>query len=233
MEFLTSSDYDPDKTARVKELKKSTKTDYSDLRDSTLKQAIHDVDHFSIGSVNLPEKSKLLRKEIELKRESKLQGKEWRKIQKNYLAQTDLLTDQARENYAPIRKENLKALEKKKKPKKKKKKKAIPENPKLGRGVETMYRVIFRNQINLSSIADNKTNRLVGINSVMLSLLISSLGGNVLSQGVSITMDFRILIPVLILILTSGIAMINATMAARPNIPKLKKYHETMSLIFL
>ncbi len=231
-EFLSTQNYHSDKIEQVKELIKSTKTDYHGERDSILKQVIHDADHFSIGSVNFPEKSKLLRKEIEFKREAKLNGKEWRKIQKTYLAQTDFLTDQARENYAPIREENIKALKKKKKSKKKKKKKGIPETPKLGRGVETMYRVIFRNQINLSSIADNKANMLIGINAVMLSVLISLFGGNVLAQGAAITMDFRILIPVMILVLTSGIAMINATMAARPNIPKLKKYHETMSIFF-
>jgi len=52
--------------------------------------------------------------------------------------------------------------------------KAAKKGP--GRGVETMYRSAYRNHINLSSIADNKANMMISINTIIMSLIIAVIG---------------------------------------------------------
>ena len=71
-----------------------------------------------------------------------------------------------------IQKEDRKALKKLKSENLKLAKKLEAE--KLpARGVESMFRLTARNQINLSSIADNKANILISINSIVLTVLVS------------------------------------------------------------
>ena len=71
-----------------------------------------------------------------------------------------------------------KLQEENKKLKKKVRKANIP-----GRGVESMFRLTARNQINLSSIADNKANILISVNSIILTVL--------LTYGVGKIADYR------------------------------------------
>ena len=123
------------------------------------------------------------------------------------------------EEITPVNEEKLK--------KKKKKKKA----DKYGRGIETMYKVVYRNQINLSAIADNKANMLIGINAILLSLIITMVGGGTIMID-NFTTDWKFLVPLTILILSTVAAMINATIVARPNIAKMTQYNENMTLFF-
>lgn len=120
--------------------------------------------------------------------------------------------------------QEAKATEKKKKKKKKK-------SDKYGRGIETMYKVVYRNQINLSAIADNKANMLIGINAILLSLIITMVGGGTIMID-NFTTDWRFLVPLTILVLSTVTAMINATIVARPNIAKMTEYNKNMTLFF-
>ncbi|MCU0371374.1 MAG: hypothetical protein MUC31_08160, partial [Bacteroidales bacterium] len=47
------------------------------------------------------------------------------------------------------------------------------------RGVDTMFRITARNQINLNSIADNKSNILISVNAIIISIIITMLAGNI------------------------------------------------------
>ena len=50
-------------------------------------------------------------------------------------------------------------------------KKAKPNN--YSRGVDSMFRLTARNQISLSSIADNKSNILISVNTIILSVIMT------------------------------------------------------------
>lgn len=102
---------------------------------------------------------------------------------------------------------------------------------KSDRSIETMYRVIYRNQINLSAIADNKANMLLGINAILLSVIITLVGGGTLVTD-QIFMDFRVYVPLMILLASTSLAMIYATLAARPNVPKMTSFSDKTSLFF-
>ena len=86
------------------------------------------------------------------------------------------------------------------------------KNEKLpGRGVESMFRLTARNQINLSSIADNKANILISINSIVLTVLVS--------VGISKISDYPVItFPAIVLIVTCLSTVVFAILSTRPKI---------------
>jgi len=82
---------------------------------------------------------------------------------------------------------------------------------KYGRGVESMFRVTARNQISLSAIADNKSNILITVNTLILSIALTVL----ISRFEEVP---NIILPTLIFITFSLITIIFAILSTRPNI---------------
>jgi predicted metal-dependent HD superfamily phosphohydrolase len=80
-----------------------------------------------------------------------------------------------------------------------------------GRGVESMFRLTARNQINLSSIADNKANILISINSIILTVLVS--------MGIGRIADYpSFIIPGIVFLSSCLITIIFAILSTRPKI---------------
>ena len=98
------------------------------------------------------------------------------------------------------------------KAKAKAKAKAKSEKDKLpGRGVESMLRLTARNQINLSSIADNKANILISINSIVLTVLVS--------LGIGRISDYPVItFPAIVFIITCLCTIVLAILSTRPKI---------------
>jgi HD superfamily phosphodiesterase len=79
------------------------------------------------------------------------------------------------------------------------------------RGIESMFRVTANNQITLSSIADNKANILITVNSIIISVVVTML--------VRKFSDYpNIVIPTLIFLLTSLITIVYAILSTRPKV---------------
>ena len=79
------------------------------------------------------------------------------------------------------------------------------------RGVESMFRLTARNQISLSSIADNKSNILISVNTIIISIILTVLISNF---G-----EFPALIlPSLLFLSVSLVTIIFAILSTRPNI---------------
>lgn len=79
------------------------------------------------------------------------------------------------------------------------------------RGVESMFRLTARNQINLSAIADNKSNILITVNTLILTIVLTVL--------VSRFEDYpNLVLPSLVFITTSLVTIILAILSTRPNI---------------
>lgn len=79
------------------------------------------------------------------------------------------------------------------------------------RGVESMFRLTARNQISLSSIADNKSNILISVNSIMMSITLTVL----VTRFEEIP---NIIIPTLIFLIFSLITIVFSILSTRPNI---------------
>ncbi len=104
-------------------------------------------------------------------------------------------------------------MEEEKKPKKEKKKK-ITDEKKLGstnRGVSDMFRTSYRTHIELSAIADNKSNIMISINGIIISIVIASISPKIDSNP-------WLLIPTAVLLLTCLGSLIYAVLSARPRV---------------
>ena len=134
-------------------------------------------------------------------------------------------TEYGDKEFSPGKEKNFQLLHtlREKKSKKEKKRSATlqSENKKLlkklekeklpGRGVESMFRLTARNQINLSSIADNKANILISINSIVLTVL--------LSIGIGKISDYPVItFPAIVFITTCLSTIVFAILSTRPKI---------------
>lgn len=85
------------------------------------------------------------------------------------------------------------------------------ETSNYSRGVETMFRTTSRTQINLNSIADNKSTILISINAIIISVIITFLASNSLELK-------NIIIPIAICLTSALTTIILAILATRPHL---------------
>lgn len=119
-----------------------------------------------------------------------MSDKQIRKEEEKYLM-TELNVD----------KEKLKAL----------KKKLAKLEPRSERGVETLFRLLSKNQYTLNSMIDKKSNILISINALILSLIL----GTVMTQ---LDQDPHLIFPVIMILMTNLISMTFAIFATRPEL---------------
>ncbi len=100
-----------------------------------------------------------------------------------------------------------------KKKKKNKKDKKKPARPALGtsRGIETMFRTSYRVNMDLSSLADAKSNMIMGVNSIVISVVLAGLSSKIDANP-------RLLLPTSILLVGCLISLVYAILAARPRV---------------
>ena len=79
------------------------------------------------------------------------------------------------------------------------------------RGVDSMFKLTARNQINLSHIADNKSNILISLNGIIISLALATLVSKFKQEPM-------IVVPTIIFILFSLSTIVLAILSTRPNI---------------
>lgn len=92
------------------------------------------------------------------------------------------------------------------------------EKKKLGkpeRGIETMFRTTLNNHNNLSGLVDNKANILLSVNAIIISVSLTTI-----IPKLDNPTNSHLIIPVLILIVTSVIAITFAILATRPSVTK-------------
>lgn len=132
-----------------------------------------------------------------------------------------LLRQKRRLNPDPS-KDIAEAKKKKKKKKKTKTKPVVVQNGSadpelkqlnLGRGVETMYRTTYRTHVNLSSIADNKANFMLTINSIIISISVPFVASQVEDNP-------KVVLPTMVLIASALTALIFAILSTRPKVTK-------------
>ena len=219
-EFLTSAGVKKDQIGKVLLCIKATEMP-QDPGDNRLAMVLCDADMAYLSEDFYFDRTKKLRKEWNTSSERKLSRKEY------YLETVDLFnnhsyfTEYATRTFSSGKTKNYHSLHKlmEKKGKKGKKNstgsmkgKKSTKNEKLpGRGVESMFRLTARNQINLSSIADNKANILISINSIVLTVLVS--------VGISKISDYPVItFPAIVLIVTCLSTVVFAILSTRPKI---------------
>lgn len=88
--------------------------------------------------------------------------------------------------------------------------------PRSERGVETMFRLLSKNHYTLNTMVDRKSNILISINAIILSIII----GTVMNQ---MRQDPHLLVPVIMMLATNVISIIYAVFATRPDFTHGKK----------
>lgn len=187
-------------------------------------QVLCDADMYHLSRKDLIECAEQIRSEIETFKNMKFESdREWSEFNLKFLKNHSYFTPYGRQVLEERKKKNIKRLKKMLNPKvdenyvkdlekelsklqKKLDKKVNPD-----RGIETMFRVTSENHISLSGMADTKSNIMISINSIILSVIIS-----VLFRKLE---EFpNLLIPTLMLVATCLVTIIFAILATRPNI---------------
>jgi hypothetical protein len=130
---------------------------------------------------------------------------------------SDKLKEKAEDKYLMeelnIDKEALKQL----------KKKLAKVAPRSERGVETLFRLLSKNQYTLNTMIDTKSNILISINALILSLIL----GTVMSQ---LDTDPHLIYPVIMILFTNLVSIAYAIFATRPELVHGKS--ETRNIMF-
>ncbi len=106
---------------------------------------------------------------------------------------------------------------------KKLKKKLAKIEPRSERGAETLFRLVSKNQYTLNVMIDRKSNILISINAIILSIII----GTVLSQ---LDRDPHLIYPAIMMMVTNLFSIAYAVFATRPELQHGAR--ETNNLMF-
>jgi predicted metal-dependent HD superfamily phosphohydrolase len=193
-----------------------------------LEQIVCDGDLFHLGTKDFPELNKLMRKEAEERADKEIGKKDWRRSTIALFQSHHYHTDYARLLLNQKKQENLEWLLKKQKepasitdlpgmaavtiaaPDKEAPKPKKVERP--VRGIETMFRVASTNHQRLSDMADSKAHIMISVNSIILSVVIGLMARKLETFE-------SLIIPTLILLGGSVVAVVFSVLATRPKIP--------------
>lgn len=173
-----------------------------------------DADMMHLGMEKYPEIIKKLRNEWENMGIRSLSKKKFRKTSIKILTDHEFHTYYCQAEFSKIKEQNLRNLlsvsaDDKSVPKKKTGNTGRSDLRKYSRGADSMLRLTARNQISLSSIADNKSNILISLNGIIISL-----GLALLVRKFEERPEF--IIPTLIFLVFSLATIVLAILSTRP-----------------
>lgn len=190
---------------------------------SMVDKVLCDADLFHLSTEHAEKFGNLLRQELETTKGMKFTEEEWYRYNIQFMKGHAYFTTYGKTVLEERKKKNVKKIKKKLKPTsgddyvkdlekeldklhRKLDKKANPE-----RGIETMFRIASENHTTLSGMADTKSNIMISINSIILSVIVS-----VLFRKLE---EFpNLLLPTLLLVLSCLATIVFAILATRPNI---------------
>ncbi len=172
-----------------------------------------DADLSHLGKPEYYDRSLQLREELVQLKVMDMDKLSWLKSNLIFLGKHEYHTDYAQKSWTLGKNKNMAHLveEIKKMEEKKSKKKKTKKDKSTERGIETLFRTTSRNHLELSSIADNKANIMISVNSIILTIIVS-----VLLRKLEEYPNF--IIPTVILLGTSLTTMVFSILATRPNV---------------
>lgn len=222
VEFLKKNNVSEEKIKQVRGLIKATSMPQKPA--NLMEQVLCDADLSHLADDGIVECGAQLRKEFEVIKNLKFESdKEWIEYNIKFFNGHSYFTQYGQTVLETRKRKNVKRLKKLLKPKfdkdyvkglekdlaklqKKLDKKANPD-----RGIETMFKIASENHTTLSGMADTKSNIMISINSIILSVVIT-----VLFRKLE---EFpNLLIPTLMLVGTCLITIVFAILATRPNV---------------
>jgi predicted metal-dependent HD superfamily phosphohydrolase len=232
-EFLHNHNVDEELIKRVQSCIMATKMPQSPV--SQIEKILCDADLYHLATDDFKARNQLLKQEQESVFGHKISKKDWRKNNVEFLGNHKYLTDFGQEELEPKKHENLLSLQKKKEVKKDEERKEEedyfpyvyepatqePKNEKelqlqqknTERGIQTMFRTTSSNHFELSSLADSKSNIMISVNSIIISVALT-----VLLAKLAFYKEY--IIPTVVLLIVCLSSIIFAILATRPSINK-------------
>ena len=215
--FLTAENY-PD--AAIEQVLELIRADTArDTPKTTLESILHDANYSYLGRKRCFKRAKLLRIEREYIEKRKISTAEWNQYFLDMLVQAKYHTPYGQREFAGSKLDNI-TLQRQILADDTVKETRKKTGKDLGRGVDTLFRITLRNHNNLSSIADGKANMIISINTLVLSIFIS-VGTAIFTlqeRGSDVSVEFKFLIPVILLMISSLLAIIFAVLSAIPTV---------------
>ena len=222
-QFLTSRSVDGTTIQRVGSCIQATHMPQSPV--SVIEKILCDADLYHLASDDFKARNQLLKQERENLLGHRIEKKEWRKNNIQFLEHHKYFTDYGQDILEPKKQENLNQLQKKKEVKK------APEEEKVEvvfpyksggdtdekalkateRGAQTMFRTTSHNHLELSGMADSKAHIMITVNSILLSVALPL----ILSY---VKFYVKYMIPAGVLLLTCLTSLTCAILATRPSI---------------
>lgn len=225
-DFLKSNNYPKEKIDKIISMIEATKVPQKPK--NLLEEILCDADLHHLGTKESEEKGDLLRLELERRMGISQSDEEWYEFTAEFFNQHHYFTKFARETYGVQKNINLLKIEKKLKKLKKKNKDFDLKREKIDiekqkiegkkdqekradRGIETMFRNTIRTHVEFSSMADNKANIMISVNTLVLTIIVSIMIRKLDTNP-------HLIIPTALLTLTCLIALILAIQVTRPKI---------------
>ena len=188
---------------------------------SLLEQVVADADLAHLGRKRFFDRSDLMRFEFEMRRGHPFSEAEWLRTNVEFVSAHEYHTPYARKEFSGRRLKNLMKLQDRMRevdgarpepPKQQKKALARMEKEKIPeRGIETMFRTVPKNHLDLSSMADSKANIMLSTSSIIISILFSLLASKLDTNP-------HLIIPTVILLAVCLATMILAILTTRPTV---------------
>lgn len=187
-----------------------------------MEQVICDADLHHLACTDYSDMSERMHKEVEHMKGQEIDQASWNEMNYQFFKDHNYFTDYGQAKLQPVKEENLKAIKKAQKQKKKEgeyvakleEKVAKLESKIAGkpdRGIETMFRTTSKNHLDLSSMADNKANIMISVNTILISVVVTVLIRK-LDEYPSL------IIPTLLLIFVCLVTIVLSILATRPNV---------------
>ena len=197
-----------------------------------LEKIICDADLFHLGTDAFREKNRLLREELNSFGGQDISKKDWRKSNISFLEKHHYFTSYAQQHLQPVKNQHVAELMAKtnggeKEPKKEKekkdkspdtdiedvlkKKREKEKDNQTERGISTVFRIMANNHASLSQMADSKANILISVNSIVLTIVITTLFSKLETYS-------NLQLPVGILVAVCISAIVFSILATRPNV---------------
>jgi predicted metal-dependent HD superfamily phosphohydrolase len=225
--FLHSRNVDEGIINRVSSCIEATRMPQSPV--SQIEKILCDADLYHLATEDFKARSQLLKQEQESVLGKKISKKDWRKNNINFLESHKYFTEYGHEYLEEKKLENLNSIRKKKEIKEIEKEEEEEETfpylpPKsifqgdektdqknTERGIQTMFRTTSNNHFELSSLADSKSNIMISVNSIIISVTLTVLLARLAFYP-------HYLIPTIILLVVCLSSIIFAILATRPSI---------------
>jgi HD superfamily phosphodiesterase len=200
-----------DENIRIAVAESIQATTYPQLPTSNVAKALCDADLMHLGQEDYFEQAEKLRQEQKNADIHKINKAEFDQESLKLFEEHSWHTAFGKNNLDEAKQKNIQLLKERIAKRAKKEKTNTVKSKNYSRGVDSMFKLTARNQINLSQIADNKSNILISLNGIIISLALATLVSKFKQEP-------TIVVPTIIFILFNLTTIVLAILSTRPNI---------------